>query len=89
MFLALLPEGVRENYKTISACQKHVDNAKSLQKTIDSSQKSLAEAKESLKKLKGVDVDALNKKIEDLTKQNKDNEAEYNSKIAERAFNSL
>lgn len=86
---AKILEGVRENYKTINDYQKHVDKADALQKTLDSTQKSLDEAKESLQKLEGVDVDALNKKIEDLTKQIKDNETEYNSKIAERDFNEL
>ncbi|MBP5383760.1 MAG: phage scaffolding protein [Lachnospiraceae bacterium] len=80
---------VKENYKTVNDWQKQVDKAESLQNSLDETKKSLDTATESLKKLEGVDAEALNKQIADLTKQIKDNEDAYNSKIAERDFNDL
>ena len=82
-------DAVKENYKTVNDWQKQVDKAESLQSSLDETKKSLETATESLKKLEGVDAEALNKQIADLTKQLKDNEAEYNNKIAERDFNEL
>ena len=82
-------DAVKENYKTVNDWQKQVDKAESQQSTLDETKKSLETATESLKKLEGVDAEALNKQIADLTKQLKDNEAEYNNKIAERDFNEL
>lgn len=82
-------EAVKENYKTVNDWQKQVDKVESLQSSLDETKKSLETTTESLKKLEGVDADALNKQIADLTKQLKDNETEYNNKIAERDFNEL
>ena len=82
-------DAVKENYKTVNDWQKQVDKVENLQGSLDETKKSLETATESLKKLEGVDAEALNKQIADLTKQLKDNEAEYNNKIAERDFNEL
>lgn len=82
-------EAVKENYKTVNDWQKQVDKAESLQSSLDETKKSLETTTESLKKLEGVDAEALNKQIEDLNKKLKDQEAEYNSKIADRDFNDL
>lgn len=87
--LGKINEGVKENYKAVNDWQKQVDKAESLQKTLDETKSSLEKATESLKKLEGVDVDALNKQIADLNKQIADNEMDYNNKIAERDFNEL
>ena len=82
-------EAVKENYKTINDWQKQVDKTESLQGSLDETKKSLEQTTESLKKLEGVDAEALNKRIAELTQQIKDNEADYNNKIAERDFNEL
>jgi len=82
-------EAVKENYKTVNDYQKQVDKTENLQETLEETQTALEEAKENLKKQEGVDAEALNKTIEDLKKQIKDNENEYNNKIAERDFNEM
>lgn len=82
-------DAVKDNYKTVNDWQKQVDKAESLQSSLDETKKSLETATESLKKLEGVDVDALKGQIADLTKQIADNETNYNNKIAERDFNDL
>ena len=73
---------VKENYKPIADWQKQKDK-------VDSLSASLEEAKESLKSFEGVNVEELNKKIEDLNKQIAKNESEYEAKIADRDFNDL
>ena len=82
-------DAVKENYKTINDWQKQVEKAESLQSSLNETKTSLDKATESLKKLEGVDAEALNKQIADLNQQIKDNEAKYNSKMAERDFNEL
>ena len=77
-----IAEAVKENYKPIADWQKQKDK-------VDSLSASLEEAKESLKSFEGVNVEELNKKIEDLNKQIAKNESDYEAKIADRDFNDL
>ena len=77
-----IAEAVKENYKPIADWQKQKDK-------VDSLTASLEEAKESLKSFEGVNVDELNKKIEELNNQIAKNESDYEAKIADRDFNDL
>lgn len=87
--LTKINEAVKENYKTVNDWQKQVDKADNLQTTLDTTKEALEKATESLKKFEGVDAEALNKQIADLTQKIQDNETEYNNKLAERDFNDL
>ena len=87
--LTKINEAVKENYKTVNDWQKQVDKADNLQTTLDTTKEALGKATESLKKFEGVDAEALNKQIADLTQKIQDNETEYNNKLAERDFNDL
>ena len=73
---------VKENYKPIADWQKQKDK-------VDSLTASLNETKEALKAFEGVNVEELNKKIEELNAQIAKNESDYESKMAERDFNDL
>ena len=73
---------VKENYKPVADWQKQKDK-------VDSLTASLEETKEALKAFEGVDVEELNKKIEELNTQIAKNETDYEAKIAERDFNDL
>lgn len=73
---------VKENYKPVADWQKQKDK-------VDSLTASLEETKEALKAFEGVNVDELNKKIEELNAQIAKNETDYEAKIAERDFNDL
>lgn len=73
---------VNENYKTVAEWQKQKDKIESLEGT-------LAETKESLTKLEGVDVDSWKKKVEELESTIKKNNDDYEAKIADRDFHDL
>ena len=73
---------VKENYKPVADWQKQKDK-------VDSLTASLEETKEALKAFEGVNVEELNKKIEELNAQIAKNETDYEAKIAERDFNDL
>lgn len=87
--LKAVTKAVNENYKTVNDWQKQVDKAESLQSSLEETKDALGKATESLKKMEGVDAEALKKEIENLTQQLKDKDADYNNKIAERDFNEL
>ena len=73
---------VKENYKPVADWQKQKDK-------VDSLTASLEETKATLKAFEGVNVEELNKRIEDLNAQIAKNESEYEAKIADRDFNDL
>ena len=75
-------KAVGENYKTISDWQRQKEKA-------DDFESQLGTAKEELKKFEGVDAEDLKTQISDLNKKLKDQETEYNSKIADRDFHDL
>ena len=75
-------EAVKENYKPIADWQKQKDKVDSLTASLD-------EAKEALKSFEGVNIEELNKKIAELNDQIAKNEADYESKMADRDFNDL
>ena len=77
-----IAEAVKENYKPIADWQKQKDKVDSLTASLD-------EAKEALKGFEGVNVEELNKKIEELNNQIAKNESDYEAKIADRDFNDL
>ena len=77
-----IANAVKENYKPIADWQKQKDKVDSLTASLD-------ETKEALKAFEGVNVDELNKKIEELNAQIAKNESEYEAKIADRDFNDL
>ncbi len=70
-----------ENYKTVAEHEK-------LKTKHDSLESQLTEAKEALKGFDGVDVNALNGKITELTNSLAAKETEYNQKIADMEFDS-
>lgn len=73
---------VNENYKPIADWQKQKDKVESLETT-------LAETKESLSKLEGVDEAAWKKKVEELEARMAEKDKEYEAKIADRDFSDL
>jgi DNA-directed RNA polymerase subunit F len=77
-----LTKAVNENYKTIADWQKQKDKVEDLTGQLQT-------AKDGLKKFEGVDAENLQKQISDLTKELKDKETEYQSKIADRDFQDL
>ena len=79
---AAVEKAVKENYKTLPDYQKQADKVKSLEDTLETT-------KEELKKFEGVDADALNQKIKDLTEQMQKQDEDYKSKIADRDFNDM
>lgn len=74
-------KAVNDNYKTISEYDK-------VKTKNDSLESQLTEAKEALKGFEGVDVNALNGKITELTNSLAAKETEYNQKIADMEFDS-
>lgn len=75
-------KAVGENYKTISDWQHQKDK-------VDSLTTQLNTAKDELKKFDGVDAEGLKTQINNLNQKLKDQEDEYNSKIADRDFHDL
>ena len=73
---------IKENYKPVADWQKQKDK-------VDSLTASLTETQEALKAFDGVNVEELNKKIEELNSQIAKNEEAYEAKIAERDFNDV
>lgn len=74
-------KAVGENYKTVAEHEK-------LKAKHDSIESQLNEAKGALKGFEGVDVNALNGKITELTNSLAAKETEYNQKIADMEFDS-
>lgn len=77
-----IANAVKENYKPVADWQKQKDK-------VDSLTASLNETQEALKAFDGVNVDELNKKIEELNSQIAKNEEAYEAKIADRDFSDL
>lgn len=75
-------KAVGENYKTISDWQRQKEKVDDLTTQLDT-------AKGELKKFEGVNAEDLKTQIADLNKKLKDQETEYNSKIADRDFHDL
>lgn len=75
-------KAVGENYKPIADWQRQKDKVDDLTTQLDT-------AKTELKKFEGVNTDDLKTQIADLNKKLKDQETEYNSKIADRDFHDL
>lgn len=75
-------KAVGENYKTISDWQRQKDKVDDLTTQLDT-------AKTELKKFEGVNAEDLKTQISDLNKKLKDQETEYQSKIADRDFHDL
>jgi hypothetical protein len=75
-------KAVGENYKPIADWQRQKDKVDDLTTRLDT-------ATEELKKFEGVDTDDLKTQITDLNKKLKDQETEYQSKIADRDFHDL
>ena len=75
-------KAVGDNYKTISDWQRQKDKVDDLTAQLDT-------AKGELKKFEGVNAEDLKGQIADLNKKLKDQETEYNSKIADRDFQDL
>lgn len=75
-------KAVNENYKTISDWQNQKDKVTNLTDQLNTT-------KQELKKFEGVDAQALNDKIADLTKKLDDKDNEYQSQIADRDFQDL
>ena len=71
-----------ENYKPVADWQKQVDKVQNLTEQLDST-------KEALKKFDGVDAEALNKQIADLNEALKNKDTEYQTQIADRAFQDM
>ena len=77
-----LLKAVGENYKTINDWQRQKEK-------VDDLTTQLGTAKEELKKFEGVNAEDLKTQIENLNKKLKDQETEYQSKIADRDFQDL
>ena len=75
-------KAVGENYKTVNDWQRQKDKVDDLTTQLDT-------AKGELKKFEGVNAEDLKTQISDLNKKLKDQETEYNSKIADRDFHDL
>lgn len=71
-----------ENYKTIADWQKQHDKVQTLEKTLKDTQ-------DELKSFDGVDVEALNKKITDLTADLEQKDKDYQTQIADRDFQDM
>lgn len=76
---ATIQKEMGENYKTIADWQKQHDKVQTLEKTLKDTQ-------DELKSFDGVDVEALNKKITDLTADLDQKDKEYQAQIADRDF---
>lgn len=82
-------KGVTENYRTINdynTQKKKLDDSES---ALETANKQLADAQETLKGFDGVDVDGFKKKIADLEEQAAKDKKEYAEKIAQRDFDDL
>lgn len=77
-----LLKAVGENYKTINDWQRQKEKA-------DDLATQLGTATEELKKFEGVNAEDLKTQIENLNKKLKEQETEYQSKIADRDFQDL
>jgi predicted nucleic acid-binding Zn-ribbon protein len=75
------------NGKDITAAKEATKNE--LQATIDDLNGQLNTTKEAIKKFDGVDLDSLNKQIQDLNTQIATQDKEYQQKLADRDFNTL
>lgn len=75
-------DGVKENYKTVADYQKQKEKIDSLEKTVETAQ-------ETIKKFEGEDPEDMKKKIDELTKTIEANKADYEAKIADRDFTDL
>ena len=75
-------KAVGENYKTINDWQNQKDK-------VDDLTTRLKTAEDGLKKFEGVNAEDLQTQIANLTRKLKDQETEYNSKIADRDFHDL
>jgi len=75
------------NGKDITAAKEATKNE--LQATIDDLNGQLSTTKEAIKKFDGVDLDSLNKQIQDLNTQIATQDKEYQQKLADRDFNTL
>lgn len=79
---ASIAKAMQENYKPIADWQKQHDKAKNLEEQLTST-------KEALAKFDGVDADALNKQIVDLTADLEQKDKDYQAKIADRDFQDM
>lgn len=75
-------DGVKENYKTVADYQKQKEKIDSLEKTVETAQ-------ETIKKFEGANPEELKKKVEELTKTIESNKADYEAKIADRDFTDM
>lgn len=73
---------VKENYKTVADWQKQKDKVENLEST-------LGETKAALTKFEGIDAEALQKQIAELTATIANNEASYQQKMSDRDFNDM
>lgn len=75
-------DGVKENYKTVADYQKQKEKIDSLEKTVETAQ-------ETIKKFEGTNPEELKKKVDELTKTIEANKADYEAKIADRDFTDM
>lgn len=79
---SIITKEMGENYKTVADWQKQHDKAKNLEEQLSST-------KEALAKFDGVDADALNKQIADLTANLEQKDKDYQAQIADRDFQDM
>lgn len=75
-----IADAVKENYKPVADYQKQVEKIKSLEETVETTQKALEEFKD-------VKPEELQKTITDLKKTIEENEGKYKAQLADRDFN--
>ena len=78
-----------ENYKTIKDYDAQKEKLTAAEQKIATSETTINELKEDLKKFDGKDVGALEQKITDLQTELSNKDQEYANKIADRDFNDL
>lgn len=75
-------KAMKENYKPIADYNNQKEKVENLEEQLQTT-------KDALAKFDGVDADALNQKIKDLTADLEKKDTEYQEKIADRDFNDM
>lgn len=82
-------KAVLENYKTVKDYEAQKEKLDAAEQKASSSETTINELKEGLKKFEGVDVTGLQQKITDLETDLQTKETEFQQKLADRDFDDL
>lgn len=82
-------KAVLENYKTVTDYNNQTEKLTKANATIEANDTAMKDLKGKLEEFKGVDVSALNQRIEELETEKGTIESDYQTKLAERDFNDL